>query len=102
MTPSTRRLSSRARPGGAGPWRSGGWPARTSGAEPRRRLCQTRPMPTGLSRPRRPDRWDVALVGYALVAALCRPLTAAAVVAVLIPGVVLAAIAVARTPRPST
>lgn len=59
-------------------------------------------MPTGSSRPRRPDRWDAALVGYALVAALCHPLTAAAAVAVLAPGVVLAAIAVARTPRPST
>ena len=58
-------------------------------------------MPTGLSR-RRPDRWDGALVGYALVAALCRPLTAAAAVAVLVPGVVLAAIVVARTPCPST
>jgi hypothetical protein len=58
-------------------------------------------MPTGPSRPRRPDRWDAVLVGYALVAALCRPLTAAAAVAVLVPGVVLAAVAVARTPRPA-
>lgn len=58
-------------------------------------------MPTGPCRPRRPDRWDAALVGYALVAALCRPLTAVAAVAVLVPGVVLAAVAVARAPRPA-
>lgn len=45
----------------------------------------------------RPDRWDVLLAGFAAVAALARPLTAPATVAVLASGVVLLAL---RTRRP--
>lgn len=53
---------------------------------------------------RRPDRWDVLLGAYAVVAALARPLTAPAVVAVLVPGVVLPAVRARRpvAPLPTT
>jgi hypothetical protein len=47
----------------------------------------------------RPDRWDALLVGFALVAALARPLTAPAAVAVLAPGVLLLGVR-ARRPVP--
>ncbi|MGD9530017.1 hypothetical protein [Pseudonocardia sp.] len=46
---------------------------------------------------RRLDRWDAAIVGYALVAALFRPLTLPAAVAVLAAGAVLL---VVRARRP--
>ncbi len=45
------------------------------------------------------DRWDGALVGYAALAALCRPLTAEAAVAVALPAVALVALAARRGPR---
>ena len=50
----------------------------------------------------RPDRWDALIVGYALLAALARPLTAPAVLAVAWPGVLLLMVR-ARRPvaRPS-
>ena len=41
---------------------------------------------------RRPDRWDALIVGYALLAALARPLTAPAALAVVGPGVLLLAV----------
>ena len=48
--------------------------------------------------PWRPNRWDAAVVGYALLAALCRPLTLPAALAVLLPGLVLVALRVRRAP----
>lgn len=48
--------------------------------------------------PWRPNRWDAAVVGYALLAALCRPLTLPAALAVLLPGLVLVALRVRREP----
>jgi hypothetical protein len=44
------------------------------------------------------DRWDGALVGYAVLAALCRPLTVEAAVAVALPAVALAVLAARRGP----
>lgn len=49
---------------------------------------------------RRADRWDAAIVGYALLAALARPLTVPAAVAVLVPGGVLLALRARRPVRP--
>ncbi|HEY0578585.1 MAG TPA: hypothetical protein VGD73_31155 [Pseudonocardia sp.] len=46
-----------------------------------------------------PDRWQLAILGYALLAALCRPLTWPAAAAVLAPGLVLLAIRVRRPVR---
>lgn len=46
------------------------------------------------------DRWDGAIVGYALVAAVFEPLTAPAAVAVLVPGVLLLALRATRPVRP--
>ncbi|MHA6792626.1 hypothetical protein ACVGVM_03760 [Pseudonocardia bannensis] len=50
------------------------------------------------------DRWDAVITGYALLAALARPLTAPAAVAVLVPGVLLLALRARRpvAPLPST
>jgi hypothetical protein len=47
---------------------------------------------TGFAPLRRLDRWDALIVGYALVAALFPPLTPAAAVAVLVPGLVVLAL----------
>jgi hypothetical protein len=44
----------------------------------------------------RPDRWDALIVGYALLAALARPLTAPAVLTVAAPGVLLLAVRARR------
>lgn len=49
----------------------------------------------------RVDRWDAALVGYALLAAMCRPLTLPAAVAVLLPGVALLVLRARRPTRPA-
>ena len=46
------------------------------------------------------DRWDAVIVGYALIAAVFRPLTMPAAVAVLIPGVLLLALRATRPVRP--
>ncbi len=48
----------------------------------------------------RVDRWDAAAAGYALVAAICAPLTALAAVAVLVPGALLVALRATRPVRP--
>ena len=48
----------------------------------------------------RTDWWLPTCVAYALIAALCRPLTSEAAVAVLVPGLVLLAIRVRRPVRP--
>jgi hypothetical protein len=48
----------------------------------------------------RVDRWDAAIVGYALIAAVFEPLTLPAAVAVLIPGVLLLALRSTRPVRP--
>jgi hypothetical protein len=45
---------------------------------------------------RRLDRWDALIVGCALLAALARPLTTSAVLAVAVPGVLLLALRVRR------
>jgi hypothetical protein len=45
------------------------------------------------------DRWDAAAAGYALVAAVCAPLTAPAAVAVLVPGVLLVVLRATRPVR---
>jgi hypothetical protein len=45
-------------------------------------------------------RWDGLLVGYATLAALSRPLTVAAAVAVALPGIALVAVAARRRPPP--
>jgi hypothetical protein len=55
---------------------------------------------TGAPGMRRPDRWDAAIGGYALLAALCRPLSAPAAVAVLLPGLLLAVLRASRPVRP--
>lgn len=47
------------------------------------------------------DGWDAAVVGYAAAAALCRPLTTPAAVAVLLPGLVLVVARARRPPRPA-
>lgn len=47
----------------------------------------------------RADRWDAAIVGYALLAALARPLTGAAAAAVLVAGAVLLAVRARRPVR---
>jgi hypothetical protein len=49
---------------------------------------------------RRLGRWDALILLYAVLAAFCRPLTAPAAVAVLLPGVVLLALAVRRGESP--
>ncbi len=49
------------------------------------------------ARARRFDRWDALILSYAALAALCRPLTGPAVVAVLLAGAVL--VTVAMRPR---
>jgi hypothetical protein len=46
------------------------------------------------------DRWDAAIVGYAVPAALCRPLTTPAAIAVAVPGAVLLVLAVRRAASP--
>ena len=46
------------------------------------------------------NRWDAAIVGYAALAALARPLTLPAVVAVLLPGLALLTLAARRPARP--
>jgi hypothetical protein len=46
------------------------------------------------------DPWDAVLVGYATLAALCRPLTIAAAVAVALPGIALVAVAARRQSPP--
>jgi hypothetical protein len=46
------------------------------------------------------DRWDGVLVGYAALAALCRPLTVEAAVAVALPGIALVVLAGRRRPPP--
>jgi hypothetical protein len=46
------------------------------------------------------DRWHGALLGYAAVAALCRPLTVEAAVAVALPAVALVVLAAHRGPPP--
>ena len=46
------------------------------------------------------DRWDVVIVGYALIAAVFKPLTVPAAVAVLIPGVLLLVLRATRPVRP--
>jgi hypothetical protein len=48
----------------------------------------------------RVDRWDAAIVGYALIAAVFEPLTVPAAVAVLMPGVLLLALRATRPVRP--
>lgn len=48
----------------------------------------------------RVDRWDAAIVGYALVAAVFAPLTVPAAVAVLVPGLLLLALRATRPVRP--
>lgn len=48
-------------------------------------------------RPPQLDRWDAAIGAYAVLAAFCAPLTAPAVVAVLVPG---SALLLARARRP--
>lgn len=48
----------------------------------------------------RVDRWDVASVGYALIAAVFEPLTMPAAVAVLVPGVLVLALRATRPVRP--
>jgi hypothetical protein len=55
------------------------------------------PVPDKLPRV---DRWDAVIVGYALIAAVFRPLTMPAAVAVLIPGVLLLALRATRPVRP--
>ncbi len=52
------------------------------------------------ARARRFDRWDALILLYAALAALCRPLTVPAVVAVLLAGAVLVAVAVRPRVRP--
>ena len=49
---------------------------------------------------RRPDRWDALIVGYALLAALARPLTAPAALAVAGPGVLMLAVRARRPVAP--
>lgn len=48
-------------------------------------------------RPRRADRWDAAILGYAALAALFTPLSAPAAVAVLLPGVLVLVLRVVRS-----
>ena len=48
----------------------------------------------------RPDRWDGVLLGYAALAALCRPLTVEAAAAVALPAVALVVLAARRGPPP--
>lgn len=50
-------------------------------------------------KPARADRGDAVIVGYALIAAVFRPLTVPAAVAVLIPGVLLLALRATRPVR---
>ena len=54
------------------------------------------------ARAKRFDRWDALILAYAALAALCRPLTVPAVIAVLVAGAVLTAVAArprVRAPR---
>jgi hypothetical protein len=51
---------------------------------------------------RKPDRWDVLLGTYAVIAALAPPLTAPAVVAVAVPGAVAVALRARRPVAPLT
>jgi hypothetical protein len=46
------------------------------------------------------DRWDAAVVGYAMLAGLCRPLTVEAAAAVALPAIPLVVLAAHRRPRP--
>jgi hypothetical protein len=46
------------------------------------------------------DRWDAAVVGYAMLAGLCRPLTVEAAAAVALPAIALVVLAAHRRPRP--
>jgi hypothetical protein len=46
------------------------------------------------------DRWGAAAVGYATLAAWCRPLTVEAAAAVVLPAIVLVVLAAHRRPRP--
>ena len=46
------------------------------------------------------DRWAAVVVGYAALAALCRPLTVAAAVAVALAGIALVVLAARRRPPP--
>ncbi len=46
------------------------------------------------------DHWDAAVIGYATLAALCRPLTVEAAVAVGLPAVALVVLAAQRRPPP--
>ncbi|MGH3925175.1 MAG: hypothetical protein ACRDTJ_30480 [Pseudonocardiaceae bacterium] len=48
----------------------------------------------------RVDRWDAVAAGYALVAAVCAPLTIPAAVAVLVPGALLIGLRATRPVRP--
>ena len=48
----------------------------------------------------RPDRWDAAVVGYAMLAAFCRPLTVEAAAAVALPAIALVVLAARRRPPP--
>ena len=45
------------------------------------------------------ERWEAVVVGYAALAALCRPLTVQAAVAVALPGIALVVLAAHRPPR---
>ena len=46
------------------------------------------------------ERWEAVVVGYAALAALCRPLTVQAAVAVALPGIALVVLAARRPPPP--